>query len=172
MKTLIINGSPRKEGETAALLRAYRSGLSGEVTELNTFALAIPPCTDCRACRSLKRCVKNDGMGEVESLLAACDRVVIASPVWMGSLPAPLLALGSRLQWRWYCKEELPPKEGAVLLTAGGSGDVDGARRSAELMLRLMGVRGEIPTVESLHTDTCPAARDEKALAEVKKIAK
>jgi multimeric flavodoxin WrbA len=111
-------------------------------------------------------------MGEVESLLAACDRVVIASPVWMGSLPAPLLALGSRLQWRWYCRAALPPKEGAVLLTAGGSGDTEGARRSAELMLRLMGVRGEIPTVESLHTDTCTAARDEKALAEVKKIAK
>ncbi|MBQ6823053.1 MAG: flavodoxin family protein [Clostridia bacterium] len=172
MKTLIINGSPRKDGDTAALIRAYKDGLLGEAAELSAFDLKIAPCTDCRACRTLHRCVQRDAMEEVEAALAECDRVLIASPVWMGSLPAPLLALGSRLQWRWYARESLPPKKGAILLAAGGSGDVSGARRSAELMLRLMGVKGRIPFAGSLATDTLPAAEDETALTAAKAIAK
>lgn len=172
MKTLLINGSPRPQGETSALIQAYRKGALGEVVQLDAFGLNLSSCTDCRACRTARRCVKNDGMAEVETLLAECDRVVIASPVWMGSLPAPLLALGSRLQWRWYCRAELPAKTGAILLTAGGSGDVAGARRTAELMLRLAGVRGEIPTVTGLATDTRPAAANTAALAAAESMAK
>lgn len=171
MKTLILNGSPRKKGETANLIRAYRDGSLGEVMELNAFALNIPPCADCRACKTASRCVRTDGMAEVESAIEQCDRIVIASPVWMGSLPAPLLALGSRLQWRWYVRDTLPPKKGAVLLTAGGSGDVAGARRSAELILRFTGVKGEILYAGSLHTDIHPAADDCEALLAARKIA-
>ncbi len=171
MKTLIINGSPRKEGETATLIRAYRDGLLGEVVELNAFALNIAPCTDCRACKTLHRCVRKDTMAEVDEAIEQCDRIVIASPVWMGTLPAPLLALGSRLQWRWYLRDTLSEKKGAILLTAGGSGDVTGARRSAELMLRLAGVKGEIPYAGSLHTDVYPAADDGDALFAAQRIA-
>ena len=50
MKTLIINGSPRVNGNTAALIAELKKHISGEVIELSAFRSDIAPCTDCRAC--------------------------------------------------------------------------------------------------------------------------
>ena len=46
MKTLIINGSPRPNGNTAALLRELKAQLEGEVLEISAFYDHIAPCLD------------------------------------------------------------------------------------------------------------------------------
>ena len=49
-KTLIINGSPRPKGDTAALIAELKRNLKGEVVELSAFRSKIAPCVDCRSC--------------------------------------------------------------------------------------------------------------------------
>ena len=57
-KTLILNGSPRRNGKTASLVRAFIEGTEStgnEVAELNLDGMDIASCKACEAC------VKNGG---------------------------------------------------------------------------------------------------------------
>ena len=61
-KTLIINGSPRRDGNTVALIRELKAHLEGEVVELSAFYSDIAPCVDCRGCWETAECVVHDQM--------------------------------------------------------------------------------------------------------------
>ena len=61
MKTLIFDGSPRKNGDTTALLSAFLEGLDGEYTVIRAYEQReISPCMDCRACWKQPGCVIRD----------------------------------------------------------------------------------------------------------------
>ena len=62
MKTLIINGSPRKNGDTMVLINEFLKNLNGEVKLINTYYDKISPCIDCRYCWSNSSCAINDEM--------------------------------------------------------------------------------------------------------------
>ena len=95
MKTLILNGSPRPDGDVSALIAALRGSLSGEVMELAPEG--ISGCTDCRCCWRQAGCAIEDGMQAVYPFYEACDNLVLASPVWFSTLSGPLLNLAGRL---------------------------------------------------------------------------
>ena len=173
MKTLILNGSPRKNGDTAALLAALR--LSGEVELLDAFHTEVSPCLDCRYCRTHAGCSIKDGMEDIYRKIEESDNIILASPVWFGSLPGPLLTLVSRAQtlfsgWFFRKEQKKRGKKGAVILVGGGSGGAEGALATAKMILRELGVEGEIPQVMSLTTDRTPAAEDQAALDGLRKI--
>lgn len=175
MKTLILNGSPRKRGDTAVLLAELE--LPGEVRRIDAFEAHVSPCLDCRYCREHPGCCIRDEMQEIYQAIEESDRIVIASPIWFGTLPGPLLSLASRLQTyfsAWFFRKEpkLCGKKGAVILTGGGTGGEDAAYATAVMLLRQMGVEGEVPMAASLHTDRVPAKEDravQKALNELLK---
>lgn len=48
MKTLILNGSPRKDGDTAFLINKLISRLYGEYKIVDCYTADIAPCIDCR----------------------------------------------------------------------------------------------------------------------------
>lgn len=173
MKTLILNGSPRKGGNTAALLAELER--SGEVVRIDAFEARVSPCVDCRYCRENTGCCIRDEMQEIYKMIGESDRIVIASPIWFGTLPGPLLSLASRLQSYFSAsffrhEPKLSGKQGAVILTGGGSGGAETAYETAALLLRQMGAEGEIPLAASLHTDRVSASEDKEALAAVRKI--
>ena len=95
-KTLIINGSPRRDGNTEALLRVLREQLQGEVVEISAFYSGIAPCVDCRSCWETAKCVVEDGMQAIYA--DDFDNVVVATPIYYGTLPGSVLRLMSRLQ--------------------------------------------------------------------------
>ncbi|MDR0446814.1 MAG: flavodoxin family protein [Oscillospiraceae bacterium] len=169
MKTLIINGSPRQNGDTAALIKALRPGLMGEISELSTYRARLTPCVDCRFCRASPGCAIDDDMRTIYA--DDYDRVVIASPVYYGSLTPPVIALASRLQIYHSAKHFrgepiIPrPKRGGVLLAGGGKGNPAEARRLSRVMLRILGAElREEDVVVSLNTDTLAAGDDTDAL--------
>lgn len=100
MKTLIFNGSPKKNGDTEVLVNELAKKLIGEVKIISCFN-NISPCVDCRFCWSNTGCSINDEMQEVYSYLDDCDNVVLASPIWFSSLSGPLLNLTSRMQTKF-----------------------------------------------------------------------
>lgn len=177
MKTLILNGSPRKGGDTAALVKAVKERLQGEAEELFAFDGAIRPCTDCRYCRTHEGCSIQDGGAELLKAIAESDCILIASPVWFGTLPGELLSMLSRLQCQFSAEffrheERLgAPKKGAILLAAGGSGGAENAIQTATILLKQMNAKEIFPPVCSLKTDQQSASADEAALEGAKRIA-
>ncbi len=175
-KTLIINSSPRINGDTSALIREMKKHLSGEITELSAYRANIAPCLDCRSCQKALGCVIDDDM----HVIYADDfvNVVIASPVYYGHFPGPLVNIMSRFQPQYGAKHilndpmELRRKKGGLILVAGGKGNESGALRPARVLFRLMNATGfEEHTVMSTNTDVQRAAEDAAALDGVKKLA-
>ena len=126
MKTLIFNGSPRKNGDTMEMIKKLTENLDGEIKIVNAYNSDISPCIDCRYCWKRNGCAIKDGMQEIYDYIQDCDNVVIASPIYFAELSGMLLALGSRLQTyvsAKYMRKETPiakPKKGAVILAGGG----------------------------------------------------
>ena len=179
MLTLIFNGSPRPNGDTAQLIAALRGELAGEVEQVDVYRADIAPCVDCRFCWKRGRCALDDDMTRVYELLARADNVVIASPVYFSELTGRMLDMASRLQvyyagrrFAGKAPDMKRPKRGAMLLTGGGSGAPDRAIATARLLLRCMGVAdaADAPCVGSFNTDDVPASGDEHALSAAREI--
>ncbi|MBP3428781.1 MAG: flavodoxin family protein [Clostridia bacterium] len=177
MKTLIINGSPRTQGNTAALIEELKRHLEGEVVELSAFRSRIAPCVDCRACWTTARCVVRDEMDVVYA--DDFDNVVVASPVYFSTVPGQVLSLFSRMQ-PWHCamfflKQPLVQhrKKAAVILTGGGKGNCEGAFHHLRAFFRMVNAHGFREHMAlSLKTDTIPAWEDEAAMESVREIAR
>lgn len=86
MKVLLINGSPRREGNTfIALSEAARAleaeGVGAEIVSIGT--KAVQGCIACGKCAELGRCVFNDALyNEVREKLVGADALVVGSPVY------------------------------------------------------------------------------------------
>lgn len=170
MKTLIFNGSPRKNGDTASLIKCFMEQMPGEFKIVDAYRANISPCLDCRYCWKQSGCAIKDEMQEVYVYLQGCDNVLIASPIYFSELTGPMLSVGSRLQTyfcgRHFRKEmsALKPKRGAVLLTGGGDGRPEKAYETAKTLLRLMRCEEIHTLVCSHHTDTVPVLLDAQAM--------
>lgn len=175
MKTLILNGSPRPKGETAALITLLRENLSGEIIELSAFRGNFSPCIDCRYCRQHPACAIRDDMQIVYD--GDYDNAVIASPIHMWGLPSPLLAIASRYQIHYSASRflgtriERTPKRGAIILTGGGDGAPDGAIRSSRWLLRQMGASVSYPDSAQAQTATPDMSNNTPAISGIDAIA-
>ncbi|MBR1811814.1 MAG: NAD(P)H-dependent oxidoreductase [Clostridia bacterium] len=129
MNVTAVFASPHRDGHTAALLRDFLHSLpqDAHVDMFDCYALAPKPCTDCGFCKTAGRCVS----GELDALFQACERsdvLIVASPVYNYSVPAPLKAILDRAQPYYYKNfrgvdaPTDPRRKGYLLLTAGRSG--------------------------------------------------
>ena len=175
-KTLIVNGSPRPNGDTAALVAELRRHLTGKVVEISAYRSNIAPCVDCRGCAKTAKCVVRDDMDIIYA--DDYDHVVLASTVYFMTLPGQVLNLMSRFQPQhaamYFLNQplNLRAKKGALILTAGGKGNVHRTQHHLYALTRMLNAQGfEDHTVTSENTDTLPASQDEKALKGVAELA-
>lgn len=103
MKVLAIIGSPRKTGNTTALVNAVCKGAAaaGHETEvINITDLNIHDCTACCACKTgkVEYCALNDDMQQLYAKIVAADCLVIGTPVYMGQMTGHLKNFFDR----WY----------------------------------------------------------------------
>ena len=177
MKTLIINGSPRPDGNTVAMINKLKEHLEGEVIEISAFRSGIAPCVDCRGCWQSAKCVVDDGMNVIYN--DDFDNVVIASPIYFGTLPGSVLSLMSRMQ-PWHVAKffldkplEQRAKKSAALLTAGGKGNRDHATHHLRAFFRMLNASGfEDHIAASENTDTVPAWEDSAAMDDTVNVAR
>lgn len=99
MRIVILFGGSKHSAHTRALVNAFREGLRQEinVTEFSAIDLSARFCTGCGECDARRKCIYDDLDGLWESI-AECDAIVIASPVYHLSFPAPLKAVFDRAQ--------------------------------------------------------------------------
>lgn len=176
-RTLIVNGSPRPHGNTAALIEELKKTLEGEVVEISAFRSKIAPCVDCRGCWKTAKCVVRDEMDIVYA--DDFDNVVLASPVYFGTLPGSVLSFISRLQpvhaamYFLNIPTGFHPKKAGLILTAGSRRNEEKAIGHAFCFFRLINATGfEDRIVKSINTDEIPAAEDQQALADTRLLGK
>ena len=100
MKVLILNGSPRTEGNTAIALNEVARTLNREGIEtitLNIGKESIRGCLACNWCREHGKCVIDDKTNEVAELFEQADGLVIGSPVYYASANGTLISLLDRI---------------------------------------------------------------------------
>lgn len=100
MKVLIINGSPHVHDNTALALEEMQHIFTAEGIETETIQLGMKPicgCIACRQCAKTGKCVFPDIVNETAPKFAACDGLIIASPVYFASANATLVAFLTRL---------------------------------------------------------------------------
>ncbi len=100
MKVLMINGSPRKNGNTAAALAQMEAVFAQEGVEVQTVQVGgmdIRGCIACNSCGRTGRCAFDDAVNELAPVFAESDGLVVASPVYFASANATLIALLDRL---------------------------------------------------------------------------
>ncbi|MCK8602197.1 flavodoxin family protein [Desulfoferrobacter suflitae] len=135
MRVLGIYGSPRKGGNTDAMLDAFLRGAAdcGATPErLYVRDVQIQPCIGCGHCDKAGSCVQQDAMVEVYFRLERADGIVVASPIYFYSVTAQLKALIDRSQAPLMKKKlaqaagayhpRQPPRKGFLLSAAATRG--------------------------------------------------
>lgn len=127
-KILILNGSPRKRGKTALLVRAFVEGAESagnEVRELYLDGMDIASCKACEACsHNGGFCPQTDDMEQVNDGYLWADVVVFASPMYWGTFTGQLKTCVDRLyavQNRIGYFTPEAQRETALIMTARGS---------------------------------------------------
>ena len=97
MKVLILQGSPRANGNTAWMAEEYKKAAEAaghEVTLVNVARKKIAGCLACEYCHSKGEgaCVQKDDMQEIYPLLAEAEVLVLASPIYYFTLSAQIQA--------------------------------------------------------------------------------
>lgn len=176
MKTLILNGSPRKNGNSVNLINILTERLNGEYKIVDTYFANISPCVDCRHCWSYSDCSINDEMTEVYNYIEDCDNVVIVSPIYFSQPTGKLLDVCSRFQKyfaaKYFRKQNLlfKSKKGAVIFVGGGDGHPNNAYKTACTLLNHINVKDVYPLVGSFNTNERPAIEDKKAIKGIENI--
>ena len=101
MKIVILNASPRKNGNIAQMVgemcgEAERLGADTEVIEVQK--LNVRPCIACMKCRSAHACMlpEDDAQRVLEKIKAA-DALIVAAPCYWGNMPGTLKVLFDRI---------------------------------------------------------------------------
>ncbi|MFA6321751.1 MAG: flavodoxin family protein [Candidatus Omnitrophota bacterium] len=104
VKIIGISGSPRRSGNTEILLDAALEGAAflGAVTEkVIVNELSLGPCLGCYRCVKNGTCVIKDDIHAIYKKLDDADGIIIASPIYFGSLTAQLKTMVDRFQPQW-----------------------------------------------------------------------
>ncbi|MBE7060236.1 MAG: flavodoxin family protein [Ruminococcaceae bacterium] len=100
MKVLIINGSPRKNGNNAVAISEMQKIFEKEgvkTTVVQVGNQAIRGCAACGGCFKKGKCVFDDAVNETAPLFEECDGLIVTSPVYYASANGTLISFLDRL---------------------------------------------------------------------------
>ena len=100
MKVLMLNGSPRVNGNTSIALEEMKNVFEAEGVDVEIVQVgnqAVRGCVACVRCTELGKCVFDDVVNELALKLEEADGLVVASPVYYASANATLIAVLDRL---------------------------------------------------------------------------
>ena len=103
MKVIALNGSPRKEGNTAYAIKLMaeelrKDGIETEIIEIGH--LAIHGCTGCGYCTNSEKneCVfKDDPVNETAAKIRGADGLILASPTYYAGIAGTMKSFLDRL---------------------------------------------------------------------------
>ena len=123
MKVLMLNGSPRANGNTALALEEMKKTFAQEGVEaeiMHVGHLPVRSCIACGKCRETGKCVFDDIVNEVAEKFAEADGLVLGSPVYYASANATLVALMTRLFYSARINKTMKVGASVVIARRGG----------------------------------------------------
>lgn len=128
MNILILNGSPRSHGNTAAMAEAFSEGARGKGHTVNIIPVCqkkIAGCLACEYCHKKdsgheRQCVQKDDMQEVYPLLDEAEMIVLASPIYHHGFTGQLQCAINRI----YALDKPKNLKKAALIMSSGSDHV------------------------------------------------
>ena len=121
MKFTILMGSPRSQGNTAALLAPFLEEcrfLGIQTQCIHLYDKKVGPCLGCMACQDVPDslgCVQKDDFAQIFQEMEDCDVIVLATPVYAFFCTAPMKALLDRAIYAG--NKNYGRTKGAALLT-------------------------------------------------------
>ena len=123
LKVLMLNGSPRANGNIALAFHEMEKVFEENGVEYNSVLLgnkAIRGCVACETCRKNGKCVFDDMVNELAAKFREADGLVIGSPVYYGSANGTLMSALQRLFYSTSFDKSM--KVGASVVSARRSG--------------------------------------------------
>ena len=123
MKVLIINGSPRVNGNTAIAVNEmagifYAEGVETDIVQVGN--KDVRGCIACGQCAGTGKCVFDDIVNELAPKFEAADGLVVASPVYYASANATLIAVLDRLFYSTHFDKTMKVGASVVCARRGG----------------------------------------------------
>ncbi len=128
IKIIVLNGSPRPNGNTVKMVDAFVKGANeagNHVEVVNVCRKSIAGCLACEYCHQKgsdheRQCVQKDDMQEVYPLLDDAEMIVLASPIYYHSFPGQLQCAINRI----YALDKPKHLKKAALILSSGSNHV------------------------------------------------
>lgn len=124
MKVLLFNGSPHTAGCTYTALSEVEKTLNQEGIETELIQVGsknIRGCIACGKCSQTGKCVFDDLVNETAEKFAACDGIVVGSPVYYASANGTMVSFLDRLFYSTSCDKTM--KVGAAVVSARRGGN-------------------------------------------------
>lgn len=123
MKVLILNGSPRANGNTSIaideLVKTFKTeGIETEVCHIGN--KDIRGCIACGKCAELGHCVFSDEVNDLAAKFEEADGLIAASPVYYASANATLIACLDRLFYSTHFDKTMKVGASVVIARRGG----------------------------------------------------
>ena len=123
MKVLIINGSPRINGNTTIAINELEKVFKENNIEYNTFQIgnkAIRGCIACGYCYKNQKCVFNDNVNEIAKYFEEADGIIVATPVYYASANGTLISFLDRLFYSTHFDKRMKVGASVVVARRGG----------------------------------------------------
>ena len=123
MNVIILNGSPKPEGNTAIAIKEMvkvfdEEGIGSEIIQVGN--KAIRGCVSCNSCSKTGKCVFDDEVNAIAPKFEAADGLVVASPVYYASANATLVACLDRLFYSTSFDKTMKVGASVVVARRGG----------------------------------------------------
>ena len=123
MKVLMLNGSPRQNGNTSIALEEMRkifesAGVETEIVRVGS--RDVRGCIACGRCEKIGQCVFDDIVNELAPKFEEADGLVVASPVYYASANATLIAVLDRLFYSSHFDKTMKVGASVVCARRGG----------------------------------------------------
>ena len=123
MKVLIINGSPRVNGNIAIAVNEMAGVFHAEGVETDIVQVGnkdVRGCIACGQCAGTGKCVFDDIVNELAPKFEEADGLVVASPVYYASANATLIAVLDRLFYSTHFDKTMKVGASVVCARRGG----------------------------------------------------
>lgn len=123
MNVLILNGSPKPDGNTAVAINEIvkvfdEEGIESKVIHIGN--KAIRGCVSCNSCSKTGKCVFDDEVNKIAPEFEAADGLIVASPVYYASANATLVACLDRLFYSTVFDKTMKVGASVVVARRGG----------------------------------------------------
>lgn len=132
MNILVLNGSPRTNGNTAKMVSAFCKGAKSaghEVSVVDICTKQIGGCRGCEYChgKGYGECVQKDDMQEVYKILKTANMLVFASPIYYHGISGQLKCVIDRFYSAIYPSAPRSLKKVAMFLSSGALNQYESA---------------------------------------------